>query len=98
VLRGQLQAERDREIEMIITRLEEEVAGQHKQLQQQVETRLERQREKYDAQLRDMDALHRAALDKVWCRNGRKPGIKLTFAGHPSCMRRYRRMLVLESV
>ncbi len=66
-LRDQLRAERDREIEMIIARLEEEMAAQHKLLQQQVETRLERQRDKYDAQLRDMDALHRTALDKVEC-------------------------------
>lgn len=64
-MREALRAERNQEIEMIIARLEAETSAQQKETERQFEQRLQRQRESLEAQLQDLQSLHRAALAKL---------------------------------
>uniref|UniRef100_A0A672K7H9 Centrosomal protein of 131 kDa-like n=1 Tax=Sinocyclocheilus grahami TaxID=75366 RepID=A0A672K7H9_SINGR len=55
---------RDKEIELAIQRLEEEMRGAREECERAADNRIKRVREKYEAELRDLEHSERAALQK----------------------------------
>uniref|UniRef100_A0AAR2K0D8 Centrosomal protein 131 n=1 Tax=Pygocentrus nattereri TaxID=42514 RepID=A0AAR2K0D8_PYGNA len=55
---------RDKEIELAIQRLEEETSGAREECERAADNRVKRVREKYEAELRELERSERAALEK----------------------------------
>ena len=60
----QIRRDRDREIEMVIARLEEETASSMQESEKQLEHRVRRLREKFDLQLRELETSEKGAVAK----------------------------------
>uniref|UniRef100_A0A673HRV5 Centrosomal protein 131 n=1 Tax=Sinocyclocheilus rhinocerous TaxID=307959 RepID=A0A673HRV5_9TELE len=63
-LKEEVRRGRDKEIELAIQRLEEETRGAREECERAADNRIKRVREKYEAELRDLERLERAALQK----------------------------------
>ncbi|XP_063220821.1 centrosomal protein of 131 kDa-like [Bacillus rossius redtenbacheri] len=63
-LRDQLRRERDREIELVIERLESEAAHGRAELEQAADNRLRRLKEQHEAEVRDLEAAEAALKSK----------------------------------
>uniref|UniRef100_A0A8C2JM77 5-azacytidine-induced protein 1 n=1 Tax=Cyprinus carpio TaxID=7962 RepID=A0A8C2JM77_CYPCA len=63
-LKEEVRRGRDQEIELAIQRLEEETRGAREECERVADNRIKRVREKYEAELRDLERSERAALQK----------------------------------
>ncbi|XP_058649794.1 centrosomal protein of 131 kDa isoform X3 [Onychostoma macrolepis] len=63
-LKEEVRRGRDKEIELAIQRLEEETRGAREECERASDNRIKRLREKYEAELRDLEHSERAALQK----------------------------------
>uniref|UniRef100_A0A673JWI8 Centrosomal protein of 131 kDa n=1 Tax=Sinocyclocheilus rhinocerous TaxID=307959 RepID=A0A673JWI8_9TELE len=63
-LKEEVRRGRDKEIELAIQRLEEETRGAREECERASDNRIKRLREKYEAELRDLERSERAALQK----------------------------------
>ncbi|KAL3274189.1 hypothetical protein HHI36_015606 [Cryptolaemus montrouzieri] len=63
-IRRECRKERDREIELVIERLENEANKARTQMEQTTENRIKRIREKYEAEMRDLEMLEKDAQNK----------------------------------
>ncbi|XP_077056490.1 centrosomal protein of 131 kDa isoform X1 [Siphateles boraxobius] len=63
-LKEEVRRGRDKEIELAIQRLEEETRGAREECERAAENRIKRVREKYEAEIRDLERSERAALQK----------------------------------
>lgn len=63
-MRVKLREERDREIEMVISKLEEETASCKEETERAAEARVRRIREKYEAELKEVERSERTTLEK----------------------------------
>ena len=63
-LRERLKRERDKEIEMVIARLEEESAQSKAECERAAEARIKRIREKYESEVREVERSERSTLEK----------------------------------
>ncbi|XP_029943460.1 centrosomal protein of 131 kDa isoform X2 [Salarias fasciatus] len=63
-LRDQLRRERDKEIELAIWTLEEETSKDKEECERAADSRLKRLREKYEAELRELERSERTAVEK----------------------------------
>lgn len=63
-MRAKLREERDKEIEMVISKLEEETASSKEETERAAESRVRRIREKYEAELKEIERSERATLQK----------------------------------
>ncbi|XP_067224787.1 centrosomal protein of 131 kDa isoform X3 [Chanodichthys erythropterus] len=63
-LKEEVRRGRDKEIELAIQRLEEETRGAREECERAADNRIKRVREKYEAEIRDLERSERAALQK----------------------------------
>ena len=63
-LRERLRMERDKEIEVVITRLEQETASVKEESEKAAESKIRRIREKYEAELREVERSEKGVLEK----------------------------------
>ncbi|KAK7135003.1 hypothetical protein R3I93_018185 [Phoxinus phoxinus] len=63
-LKEEVRRGRDKEIELAIQRLEEETRGSREECERAADNRIKRVREKYEAEIRDLERSERAALQK----------------------------------
>ncbi|XP_051968511.1 centrosomal protein of 131 kDa isoform X2 [Xyrauchen texanus] len=63
-LKDEVRRGRDKEIELAIQKLEEETRGAREESERSADSRIKRVREKYEAELRDLEHSERAALQK----------------------------------
>ncbi|KAK3090467.1 hypothetical protein FSP39_012118 [Pinctada imbricata] len=63
-LKDQVRRDRDKEIELVITRLEEDATRTREENERTLENKLRRMREKYDNEMKDLEHSEQQALDK----------------------------------
>uniref|UniRef100_A0A667YIY8 Centrosomal protein 131 n=1 Tax=Myripristis murdjan TaxID=586833 RepID=A0A667YIY8_9TELE len=63
-LKEEVRRGRDKEIELVIQRLEEETSGAREECERAADNRVKRVREKYEAELRELERSERTAMEK----------------------------------
>lgn len=63
-LKDQVKRERDKEIEMVIARLEEDATSSRDDIERASENKIRRLREKYESEMKDLERSERQALEK----------------------------------
>eukprot|EP00912_Choanoflagellata_sp_UC4_P001174 UC4_evm3s733 len=75
-IREKVRAERDRDIEMVITRLEEEASTAQAELERQAESRIQKVRDRLEAQVRDAES--NETRSQAQCRDLKLENAKLS--------------------
>ncbi|CAH1273747.1 CEP131 [Branchiostoma lanceolatum] len=63
-LKENVKRDRDKEIELVIQRLDEDASSQREEVERAAENRMKRMREKYEAEMRELERSERTAMDK----------------------------------
>ncbi|KAJ8318528.1 hypothetical protein KUTeg_003619 [Tegillarca granosa] len=63
-LKEQVRKDRDKEIELVITRLEEDATASREEAERAAENKIKRIREKFDSEMKDMERSERQALER----------------------------------
>ncbi|XP_019614750.1 PREDICTED: centrosomal protein of 131 kDa-like [Branchiostoma belcheri] len=63
-LKETVKRDRDKEIELVIQRLDEDASSQREEVERAAENRMKRMREKYEAEMRELERSERTAMDK----------------------------------